>query len=52
MFRFLPGVLLLQLVACALLWLNLDALSGEGQTLMAWARFLIPLLVVALGRRA
>jgi len=48
MFRFLPGVLLLQLVACALLWLNLDALRAEGHTLMAWARFLIPLLVVAL----
>lgn len=48
MFRFLPGVLLVQLVACALLWLNLDAISAEGQSLMAWARFLIPLLVVAL----
>jgi len=48
MFRFLPGVLLLQLVACALLWLNLDMLRVEGQTLMAWARFLIPLGVVAL----
>ncbi len=48
MFRFLPGVLLVQIVACALLWLNLDAISAQSQSLMTWARFLIPVLVVAL----
>jgi len=44
MFRFLPGVLLAQIAAGALLWLNLDALD----TPMGWARFLVPAVVISL----
>lgn len=48
MLRFLPGVLLLQLVACTLLWLNLDIFSGDRLSWLGVARLLIPMLVVGL----